>query len=897
MLNKMITELPEGERPSHMVAVFDKGSKSFRNDLYADYKANRPPAPEDLIPQFPLVRDAADAFGLPVVEKENFEADDIIATIARSAAADGARVVILSSDKDLMQLVDERISLLDPMKGKDISFEQVMEKFGVGPSRVIDVQALAGDSVDNVPGVPGIGIKTAAQLINDFGDLEQLLARADEIKQPKRRQSLIDHADAARISKKLVTLRDDVPLDLDAKDLELKDFDPERALSFCRIMEFRTLTNRIAKKHDVTMPAVPDRPRQADMFGGEDDVQAEAQIGEDPDLNRPVDAGHYEVVFSKERLGPILQKARDQGHICVDTETDALDAVGANLVGVALAVTPGQGYYLPLGHSAKSMERQDRSQMDLAEAQALLAPLLADPSVVKIGQNFKYDLQVLARHGMEVVAYDDTMLMSYVLAAGLHGHGMDLLAERHFGHKTIKFEDVAGKGAKQISFADVPLDQAITYAAEDADITLRLWRKLRAELVRAGKKSVYEHLERPMAGVLAKMESLGVAVDQARLNEISKKLAEIEVAHADRIHHMAGRDFNIGSPKQLGQVLFEEMGLPAPRKTKTGGYQTGSDILEELAAQGHEVAEEVLGWRQTSKLRSTYADALPGFIRPSGRIHTSYSLASTTTGRLSSSDPNLQNIPIRSEAGRQIRTAFVPAEGYVLMSADYSQIELRLLAHIANIPELKQAFHDGIDIHAMTASEVFHVPVEGMDPMIRRQAKAINFGIIYGISAFGLARQLGIGNDEARRFIDAYFAKFPGIRDYMESTKALAREQGYVETIFGRRIHVPSVKEKQPAARAFGERAAINAPIQGAAADIIRRAMIQIDRVIPSMGFDLRMLLQVHDELVFEVPVGLEERAKEEVSKLMAGAALPLVTLSVPLEVECGFGTDWGAAH
>ena len=911
MLYKMLGDLAGDQRPSHVVAVFDKGSYSFRNEIYPDYKANRPSPPEDLAIQFPLVREATAAFGLPVIEKEGYEADDIIATLAREAAQGGAKVVILSSDKDLMQLVDEQITLLDPMKNRPIGRDEVFEKFGVEPSKVIDVQALAGDSVDNVPGIPGIGIKTAASLIHEFGSLEVLLEHAGSIKQPKRRQSLIEHAENARVSKHLVTLRDDVPLDLDADQLRLHSFDPDKALLFCKKMEFRTLTKRIAEQHDVAevvqaqVPAAHNiqapaahniqapaaQNAQGDMF-------QQAMVVEDPQLSRPLDAGVYTACFSLTEIENLVLRARAQGYVAVDTETDALDSVAAGLVGISLAVIPGQAMYIPLAHQHAKWKHQDVTQLPIETVRNVLSPLFADKNVIKIGQNIKYDLQVLKRHGMPITCYDDTMLMSYVLAAGRHPHGMDSLSVRYFDHRPISFEDVAGKGSKQVSFADVGLDAAVPYAAEDADITLRLWLKFRRDIMTARKKKVYETVERPLAEVIARMEMHGICVSRERLKELSNILEQQQSELSAEIYGLAEKEFNIGSPKQLGSVLFEDLGLPSPAKTKTGGYQTGSDVLEDLAIAGHVIAEKVLSWRQVAKLRSTYTEALQHFIKPiTSRIHTSFSLSATSTGRLSSSDPNLQNIPIRTAMGRDIRTAFVPAEGFQLMSADYSQIELRLLAHIADIPALKDAFYQNQDIHAMTASEVFGVPLDGMDPMLRRQAKAINFGIIYGISPFGLARQLGIKNDMAKQYIDAYFAKFPGIKGYMEDTKEFARQHGYVETIFGRRVHTPAVMDKQPATRAFGERAAINAPIQGAAADIMKRAMIQLHQHSETDAPFLRMLLQVHDELIFEVAIGHEQEARRLVQHVMEHAHEPLVNLSVPLEVVCGIGPHWGAIH
>ncbi len=885
MLFKLRRELADGDKPSHLAVIFDASEKTFRNELYDQYKAHRPPAPEDLVPQFPLIRQCVTAFNTPCIEMNGYEADDLIATYARAAERAGAKVTIVSSDKDLMQLVSPQIELYDTMKDVRIGREQVIEKFGVPPEKVIEVQALCGDSVDNVPGVPGIGIKTAAQLINEYGDLETLLARAEEIKQPKRRENLIEHAEAARISKQLVTLRDDLDLPDSVDGFFMRDPDAETLLGFVDEMEFATIGRRI---------------REA--LGAANELAAVSAVSGPADEG--FDSEKYECVTTREALESWIARAYAAGVIGVDTETDALDSMGAGLCGVSLATAPNEACYIPLNHcdpddSGDLLGSKTRpEQLDCDAAIALLKPMLEDPAVLKVGQNFKYDLEVLARYGIEVAPFDDTMLISYALEGGLHNHGMDELSVLHFGHTPIPFKEVCGTGKAQITFDRVELAKATCYAAEDADVTLRLWSHLKPRLAEEGLATVYERLERPMVTVLADMERAGVKVDTGVLRDLSTQFANKMGEAEARAHALAGRDFNLGSPKQIGEILFGEMGVPGGKKTKGGAWSTDARVLEDLAAQGNEFARALMDWRQFSKLKSTYTDALPQSInRDTGRVHTSFSLAATPTGRLSSSDPNLQNIPIRTEEGRRIREAFIAEPGKVLVSADYSQIELRVLAHVADISALKTAFEDGLDIHAMTASEMFGVPVEGMDPMVRRKAKAINFGIIYGISAFGLAANLGIGRDEARDYIDAYFEKFPGIKAYMDETKALAKNQGYVETLFGRRIHVPGIRDKNFNVRGFAERQAINAPIQGAAADIIRRAMVRLPGAISEAGLDAQMLLQVHDELIFEVPEGQVGDLKALAIGVMQDSCAPVMQLKVPLVVEAGHGANWAAAH
>ncbi|MGC6511821.1 MAG: DNA polymerase I [Parvibaculales bacterium] len=905
MLLKLLEDMDAEATPTHLAVIFDASGTTFRNDIYPDYKANRSETPEDLIPQFPLVREAVKAFGIPSIELQGYEADDLIAAYADAAAGDGATVTIVSSDKDLMQLVDERVSMVDTMKDRKIGPAEVVDKFGVGPERVIDVQSLAGDSVDNVPGVPGIGVKTAALLINEYGDLDTLLARAEEIKQNKRRENLIEFADQARISRELVTLKKDTPLPVPVDTTALTQPEASRLVGFLKAMEFNTLTRRVAKKYDLDVEAFAATPdlSASDAPAPETpstDRGSKAERGKSFDMP-PLDPSAYACVTDMAELQTWIARAQSAGVVGLDTETDGLDCVACKLVGISLATAPGEACYIPLAHGLQdglALDTDGPLQLGEQETLDALAPLLQDPSVLKVLQNAKFDLQIFARRGVAVTPIDDTMLMSYAIAAGNRGHGMDELSERYLGHKPISIKELLGTGKAQITFDQVPLEAATAYAAEDADVTLRLWQHLKHDMVTDRVVSVYESTERPLVDVIVGMEGHGVKVDRTVLSRLSGEFAQKMAAMEDEIYAQAGESFNIASPKQLGDILFDKMGLEGGKKTKTGAWGTGADVLETLAAQGHTLPELVLEWRGLAKLKSTYTDALPGFVNDeTGRIHTSYSLASTTTGRLSSSDPNLQNIPIRTEDGRRIRTAFIAEPGNVLVSADYSQIELRILAHIADIPALKQAFSDGLDIHAMTASEMFNVPINEMTPDIRRRAKAINFGIIYGISAFGLANQLGISRGEAGDYIKSYFEKFPGIKDYMEAVKAEAHAQGYVETLFGRKIHLPEIKAKVPARRAFAERAAINAPIQGTAADIIRRAMIAMPPALRAAGSSARMLLQVHDELIFEVAETEADALVGIVSTVMQNACAPRLSLSVPLVVEAEAAQNWDEAH
>lgn len=888
MLHRYVEGNTGPDAPTHVAVIFDYSGKSFRNTMYDQYKANRPPAPEDLVPQFPLTREATKAFNIACKEVEGFEADDIIATLSCQARDAGGRVTIISSDKDLMQLVGGGVEMLDAMKNKRIDRDGVIEKFGVGPERVVDVQALAGDSVDNVPGAPGIGIKTAALLINEYGDLESLLDRAEEIKQPKRRQTLIEKRDQIELSKRLVQLDCDMTLDFSLEDLEVKDPEPETLMNFLAEMEFRTLTKRIAEQNGIEAPVIPDAP-------------VNVPTSADAPADQPFDPEAYEWVKDRASLEAWAAKAVAKGYVAVDTETTGLDEMVVDLVGVCLSVEAGEACYIPVGHKKGSSddlfgsEELDENQLPLDVVLDVLKPVLENESVLKIFQNAKYDCKILKRYGVTVAPIDDTMLLSYALHSGIHNHGMDALSERYLNHQPIPIKTLLGTGKSAITFDRVPIVDAVKYAAEDADITLRLWQKFKPKLHQEKVTTVYETLERPLSPVLAQMEMHGVKVDRDTLSRMSNAFAQKMAALEAEIHELAGRSFNVGSPKQLGEILFDEMAIEGGKKGKTGAYATGADVLEDLASQGHDLPARVLDWRQLSKLKSTYTDALQDHINPdTGRVHTSYVQTGANTGRLASTDPNLQNIPVRTEEGRRIREAFVADEGKVLISLDYSQIELRILAQMADIEALKQAFRDGLDIHAMTASEMFDVPMDEMTSEVRRRAKAINFGVIYGISGFGLARNLRIPRGEAQDFINRYFERFPGIRTYMDETKAFAKENLFVQTLFGRKIHMPEINAKGPRA-GFAQRAAINAPIQGTAADIIRRAMIRMPAEIA--GLPAKMLLQVHDELIFEVEESAAQEVTEIARRVMEGAAEPVLKLDVPLVVDAGQGANWAEAH
>jgi DNA polymerase-1 len=955
MLWKLLREMPPDNRPTHLAVVFDKSEKTFRTDMYTEYKANRSAPPDDLIPQFPLVREAVRAFDIPCLEQAGFEADDLIATYARLACEARATTTIVSSDKDLMQLVCDTVTLYDTMKDKRIGRAEVIEKFGVGPEKVIEVQSLIGDSSDNVPGVPGIGVKTAAQLIIEYGDLETLLARAGEIKQEKRRQSLIDHAEAARMSRRLVTLEQNVDLEVPVADLAVHDPDYKNLIAFLKAMEFSTLTRRVVEQSGVDASAIepnaklvshevaitsppPPQPVQTVMAGLDPAIHREkskpsAQM--DPRVKpagddrtngasltpislaaaraakaraQTVDRSKYETVRTLDRLNAWVARAKESGVVAIDTETTSLDPMRAYFCGFSLAVGDNEACYVPVGHrdggtrGGGDLFAPDPQlcpdQIPEDAALAAIKELLEDPGVLKVGQNLKYDWLIFALRGIDMRPCDDTMLMSYVLDAGRSDHGMDVLSEKILGHKPIPFEQVAGSGKSQAPFDCVTIEKATEYAAEDADVTLRLWRALKPRMPAEHVATVYETLERPLVPVLGRMEKRGISIDRQVLSRLSGEFAQKQGALEDEINKLAGAPINPGSPKVLGDILFGKMGLPGGTRTKTGQWATGAKVLEELAEQGHELPQKILDWRQVSKLRSTYTDALPNHVDPqTKRVHTSYALASTTTGRLSSSEPNLQNIPIRTEEGRKIRRAFVADDGCKLVSADYSQIELRLLAEIAGIEALRKAFRDGLDIHAMTASEMFGVPIKDMTGEIRRRAKAINFGIIYGISAFGLANQLGIAREEAGAYIKKYFERFPGIRDYMDETKAFAKKHGYVTTLFGRKCHYPDIVNSNPSIRAFNERAAINARLQGSAADIIRRAMIRVEPALAKAKLKAQMLLQVHDELIFEVPQSEVAKTLPIVKKVMEDAPMPAVSLSVPLSVEARAADNWEEAH
>ncbi|MDC0042334.1 DNA polymerase I [Paracoccaceae bacterium] len=885
MLNRYVEDNNGPDAPTHVAVIFDHSGHSFRNEIYNGYKANRPPAPEDLVPQFPLTREATKAFNIACEEMEGFEADDIIATLAFKARDAGGRVTIISSDKDLMQLVGDGVEMYDAMKNKRIDREGVFEKFGVYPDRVIDVQALAGDSVDNVPGAPGIGVKTAATLINEFGDLDELLRRSDEIKQPKRRQTLTDNVEQIKLSKELVTLDCNTPLEFGLEDLEFNAPIPNQLLDFLEKMEFRTLTKRIAQKFDVEIPT-------SNTFDQDNNISHAEQI--------PFDREKYEYIKTSDQLQTWINKIYENGYVAIDTETTSLNDMLAELVGISLAIEIGSACYIPMGHKEGQNDdlfensRLAEGQLDLEFVLDCLRPVLEDDSILKIGQNIKYDAKVLSRYGVMVTVFDDTMLLSYALHGGLHNHGMDSLSQRYLDHSPIAIKTLIGSGKSAITFDKVKIEDAVVYAAEDADITLRLWKIFKQKLHLSKVTKVYETLERPLVSVLAQVEQNGIKVDRETLSRMSNAFAQKMAGLEAEIYELAGETFNVGSPKQLGEIMFDKLGYQGGKKGKNGAYATGADILEDLATS-YDFPKRVLDWRQLSKLKSTYTDALQDHINPNtGRVHTSYSIAGAVTGRLSSTEPNLQNIPIRTEDGRRIREAFVAERGNILVSLDYSQIELRILAHIAQIDALKQAFHDGLDIHAMTASEMFDVPLDAMTPEIRRQAKAINFGVIYGISGFGLARNLRIPRSEAQGFIDRYFERFPGIKEYMNKTVKFSKENNYVETLFGRVIHTPEINAKGPMA-GFAKRAAINAPIQGTAADIIRRAMIRVPEAIKDLP--AKMLLQVHDELLFEVKEEFCEDLIVQVRSIMEAASLPFLKMDIPLSVDAGRGMNWAEAH
>ena len=952
MLWKLLRDMKD-DKPTHLAVVFDKSEKTFRTTMYPDYKAHRPDPPDDLRPQFKFIREAVHAFDLPCLEQDGFEADDLIATYVREASEAGATSTIVSSDKDLMQLVTDGVIMFDTMKDKKIGRAEVMEKFGVPPDKVIEVQALIGDSTDNVPGVPGIGVKTAAQLIGEYGDLETLLQRAPEVKQDKRRQSLIDNAEQARLSKKLVTLDDQVKLNVPIVDLAVHEPDYKRLIAFLKAMEFNSLMRRVAEYsgaeageieaearfagHIPSGPSVPaaEIPSETSAPGQGTSAAPQLPLGrpaQPADLARKrgsdgpanfsaapqalaaarmeaartakFDRSKYETIRSAERLNAWIARAREIGLVAIDVAAASLDPMQAELCGVALAVAPNEACYVPLGHrqggEGAGLFRGDVAPDQISENVALdaLKPLFEDMGVLKIGHDLKFAWQMFALRGVEIAAYDDTILMSYALDAGRASHALDSVAERTFNHAALDINELIKAGKTRITFDAVGIDRATEFAAEKADIVLRLHRVLKPRLTAERVLTVYETLERPLLAVLARMERRGISIDRDVLSRLSGEFAQEAAGLEDEINREVGETVNAGSPKQLGDILFGKLGLPGGTKTKTGQWATGARALEELAEQGHKLPQMILNWRQVSKLKSTYTDALPGFVNPTThRVHTNYALASTTTGRLSSSDPNLQNIPVRTEDGRKIRRAFIAVPGTKLVSADYSQIELRLLAEIAGIEPLQKAFREGLDIHAMTASEMFGVPIKGMPPEIRRRAKAINFGIVYGISAFGLANQLGIGREEAGAYIKKYFERFPGIRDYIEESKTYAKQNGYVLTLFDRKCHYPEIRASNASVRSFNERAAVNARLQGTAADIIRRAMIRMEGALAKKKLSAQMLLQVHDELVFEVPEVEVERSLPVIKAVMEDAPHPAVLLSVPLQVEAHAADNWDAAH
>ncbi|MFZ5737188.1 MAG: DNA polymerase I [Pseudomonadota bacterium] len=952
MLWKLLRDMPPDNRPTHLAIIFDKSEVTFRNELYPDYKAHRPPAPEDLIPQFALIREAVRAFDLPCLEQSGFEADDLIATYVREACEAGATATIVSSDKDLMQLVTDCVVMYDTMKDRRIGVPEVIEKFGVPPDKVVEVQALAGDSVDNVPGVPGIGIKTAAQLINEYGDLDTLLARAAEIKQPKRREALIENAEKARISRKLVLLDDHVKLEVPLAELAVHEPDARKLVAFLKAMEFTTLTRRVADYAQIdpsdveaetalksaVPPLAKSAPPSGDLFAGQEPspqpspasgrgdapasgplnagrgrdgkpgvvLSPETLVAARAEAARkvPVDRTAYKTLRSLDELHGFIARIHDTGVVALEAVATSIDPMQAELIGLALALGPNDACYIPLAHKQAGdgdglfAAGLAPDQLGTRDALDALKPILESAGVAKVGFAIKFAAVLLAQHGLTLRNIDDPQLMSYALDAGRGSHGLDALSESNLGHTLHTLTELTGTGKNKIGFDQVGIDRATAYAAERADVALRLARVLKPRLVAGGMTAVYETLERPLVGVLARMERRGISIDRQVLSRLSADFAQTAARIEAEIKELAGEDINIGSPKQLGDILFGKMGLPGGSKTKTGAWSTSAQVLDELAEQGHEFPKKILEWRQVSKLRSTYTDALPTYVHPqTHRVHTTYALAATTTGRLSSNEPNLQNIPVRTEDGRKIRRAFVATPGHKLVSADYSQIELRLLSEVADVPALRKAFQDGIDIHAMTASEMFGVPVEGMPPEIRRRAKAINFGIIYGISAFGLANQLGIPREEAGAYIKRYFERFPGIRAYMDETRDFCRAHGYVTTLFGRKCHYPDIKASNPSIRAFNERAAINARLQGSAADIIRRAMVRMEDALAEKQLSAQMLLQVHDELIFEVPEDEVAATLPVVQHVMQDAPFPAVILNVPLQVDARAADNWDEAH
>ena len=888
MLDKLIKDERENNNLTHLLVIFDASGKTFRNDIYPEYKANRSSPPEDLIPQFPVIRRATDAFNVNHVEILGYEADDLIASYAKAAIDEKMKVTIVSSDKDLMQLVKEDVSMLDTMKNRLIQKNEVIEKFGVEPKKVIDVQSLAGDSIDNIPGVPGIGIKTAALLINEYDNLDNLLEKASNIKQNKRRESLIEFADQARLSRELVTLKEDVKLPIPIKDIEIQSFDPKKLISFLKGMEFKTLTEKKAREFNLNLEDVETEELELE-FNKEKEVETETK--NEKDFNK-FDYKEYSTIINKNELDKWKREITEKGYVAIDTETDSLNAIQANLIGFSLATGINEACYIPIKH-----DNADK-QIHIDDAIHFLKSINEDPSILKIFHNKKYDALVLDKYNIKVNSYDDTMLISYSLGSGGTRHSLDFLAKKYMSHSAISFKEIAGSGKSQKSFNEISINEASIYAAEDADITFRLWKILRPRLMIEKISSVYETIERPLAKVIMDMEKNGVCVDEKILKELSIKFENNIKRIEKECFEIVGNEFNLGSPKQIGEILFDKLKIKGGKRTPSGAWSTDAETLNFLASSGNILPKLLLEWRGLSKLKSTYTDALPNFInKNTKRIHTSYSMSSTSTGRLSSSDPNLQNIPIKNDEGKMIRSAFIADEGYSLISADYSQIELRIIAHISDDNNLKNAFKNNIDIHSLTASEVFGVPIEDMSQDIRRKAKAINFGIIYGISPFGLSNQLDISRSEASDYIRSYFEKFPSIRDYMESTKEFAKNNGFVKTLFGRKCIIDDSGNRGPGGKAFMERAAINAPIQGTAADIIKRAMIKIPKNLKKENLETKMIMQVHDELVFETKDNEIEKTMSIVIKEMSEAHKPVVDLSVDLKVEAASGKNWDQAH
>ena len=888
MLDKLIRDEKQRNNLTHLLVVFDASGKTFRNDIYPDYKANRSSPPEDLIPQFPVIRDATNAFNVPHVELLGYEADDLIASYTKAALSKGMQVTIVSSDKDLMQLVGNGACMLDTMKNRTINEPEVIEKFGVKPNRVIDVQSLAGDSIDNVPGVPGIGIKTAALLINEYGDLEKLIENASKIKQTKRRESVMEFADQARISRELVTLKDDIELPIPIEDIQIQSIEPKKLISFLKAMEFRTLTEKKAKEFNLSSEKIDTQEIKLNFTPKEDVYETKAPL---EDIKK-FDYDLYSTIQNIDQLNEWKEKISEKGYVAIDTETDSLNAIEANLIGFSFAISNNEACYIPIKHLEKN------PQIELNQALVILKEIMEDQSILKILHNKKYDGLVLQKYGISIAPYDDTMLISYSIGSGGIRHNLDALAKNYLSHNALSFKEIAGTGKNQKVFNEIDISTASKYAAEDADITLRLWKILKPKLAEDRLSSVYETIERPLAKIIMEMEKHGVSVDEKILNKLSEKFASKIKKIEEKCFEIVGVEFNLGSPKQVGEILFDKLGIKGGKKTPSGSWSTDADTLTFLASNGNALPKLLLEWRGLSKLKSTYTDALPTFInKKTNRIHTSYAMSSTSTGRLSSSDPNLQNIPIRNEDGREIRSAFIAEEGSSLISADYSQIELRIIAHMANDNNLKQAFKEKIDIHSLTASEVFGVPLKDMNNEIRRRAKAINFGIIYGISAFGLSNQLDISRSEASDYIRSYFEKFPSIKDYMETTKEFAKDNGFVKTLFGRKCIIDSSMSRGPGGKAFMDRAAINAPIQGTAADIIKRAMIKIPQTLKKENLSSKMIMQVHDELIFETKDEDVEKTINLVKNEMSNAHKPIIELSVDLEVEAAFGKNWDQAH